>query len=240
MQILVCENQPAIRKLIRRVAPPGYTVLEADSGDTCLELLTTRRADVLVLDLTLPSVSGLKILEERSRDAALTAIPAIVISGRHEPELREAALAAGADGFVTKPFSPLELMTLLEAVVLRRSGGELTAEERRNVENELLYRRANEAIEHAAASSPPLETPAELPLYFHCECAQRCEAEIRLTRAEYEHVRSDAAWFALAPGHEDAALEAVAERHERYLVIAKTRAEGIDLAVADDPRADPR
>lgn len=237
MQILVCENQPAIRKLIRRVAPPGYTVLEADSGDTCLELLTTRSADVLVLDLTLPSVSGLKILEERRRDAALTSIPAIVISGRHEPELREAALAAGADGFVTKPFSPLELMTLLEAVVLRQAGGELTAEERRNVENELLYRRANEAIERAAASSPPLGTPAELLLYFHCECAQRCETEIRLTRAEYEHVRSDPAWFALAPGHEDAALEAVAERHERYLVVAKTRAEGIDLAVADDPRA---
>ena len=239
MQILVCENQPAIRKLIRKVAPPGYTVLEADSGDTCLELLTAQSADVLVLDLTLPTVSGLKILEERSRDPALTSIPAIVISGRHEPELREAALAAGADRFVTKPFSPLELMTLLEAVALRRSGGELTAAERRDVENELLYRRANEAIERAAGSSP-LETPAELPLYFHCECAMRCETEVRLTRAEYEHVRSDAAWFVLTPGHEDAEFETVVERNERFLVAAKTKAEGIDLTVADDPPSDPR
>lgn len=239
MRILMCENEPSIRKLMRAAAPPSYEFVESDRGDTCLEQLAASRPDLLLVDLLLPGLGGLEVLRAKQEDPELAETPAIVITGRHEPELREAALAAGADRFVTKPFSPIELLSMIEAIALRRSPpADLSADERRAVMNELLFRRTNEAIERARLADPDPVPSADLLLTFMCECGEPCETELRLTIAEYEHVRSEPTWFAVAPGHENTDLELTLEHHERYLVVDKAKAEGIALAVEDDPRSD--
>jgi hypothetical protein len=86
--------------------------------------------------------------------------------------------------------------------------------------NDAVFRDANEHIADEAA-----RLDAEEPLPFICECADpACQALIRLTRGEYEHVRDDPTRFAVAPGHEAAAgpYAQVVERHEGFWVVEKT------------------
>lgn len=237
MRVLICENEPSIRLLLRMAAPPSFEFVESDSGDTCLQQLTASRPDLLLVDLMLPGLGGIEVLHAKRADPELDGIPAIVMTGRHEPEIREAALAAGADRFITKPFSPFELLSMMEAIGLRRTPpAALSADERRAVANELLYRRANEATERARLATPPLVGAEDALLTFMCECGEPCETEIRLTLAEYDHVRSDPTWFALSPGHENLELELTVESSTRFTLVQKVKAEGISVATEDDPR----
>lgn len=240
MQILMCENEQPILRLVRVAAPPEWEIIEAETGDACVARLAAARPDLLLLDLQLPRPGGVEILQLKQADPALAAIPTIVISGRHEPEVREAALSAGADQFVTKPFRIFELLSQIEATVLRRfRAHELSADERRLVANELLYRRANEAIERALLDEFTADEPAGDLLTFMCECGEPCEAELRLTLAEYERVRSDPTWFAVAPGHENPTFEATVEQSPRFTLVQKVVREAIELSVEDDPRSTP-
>jgi hypothetical protein len=72
-----------------------------------------------------------------------------------------------------------------------------------------------------------------------CECGRAggCDGRVRMTLAEYDHVRRQDDRFAVAPGHENAAIEAVVERYERYVVVDKERQ--LEPLVADDPRGAP-
>ena len=108
--------------------------------------------------------------------------------------------------------------------------------EERIAENETRFRDANETLLHRFEEMKidPEET------IFLCECGDSdCTQTIRLTLSEYESVRSDANTFALVPGHEDAATEAVTEaviaKNERFTVVEK-RAEYRDITEGSDPR----
>jgi hypothetical protein len=95
--------------------------------------------------------------------------------------------------------------------------------------NEAANRRVNEAIRRGG-------WPGEDGGPFRCECArQGCTELIRLSPAEYEHVRADGRRFLVVPGHEDTALETVVERHSAYVVVEKRGPAG-EFAEASDPR----
>jgi DNA-binding response OmpR family regulator len=96
----------------------GYAILEADRGDTGLEMALSRTFDLLLLDLVLPGVAGLEILKQ-VRDLRPT-LPVIILSARGEEADRVAGLKLGADDYVVKPFSVKELLARVQAV-LRRS-----------------------------------------------------------------------------------------------------------------------
>jgi DNA-binding response OmpR family regulator len=116
--ILVVDDETDVRALIvDTLQREGHAVVECSEGRTALVLLLRGGIDLVVLDLGLPSISGIEVLTK----LRLTSdVPVIVLSGRSEESDRVLGLTLGADDYVTKPFSPRELMARVESV-LRRS-----------------------------------------------------------------------------------------------------------------------
>ena len=116
-KLLIVDDDPGIRDmLVAAFNSDEYHVLEAEDGATALTLMTTGNPHVMLLDLGLPDESGLQVIESVR---AYSNIPIIVVSGSHEEDLKIRALEAGADDYVTKPFSVGELLARVR-VVLRR------------------------------------------------------------------------------------------------------------------------
>jgi len=108
--VLVCDNEEPLRALVRAaLEPEGYEVVEARDGDEALELARSERPDLIVLDVMMPGRSGLDVLAELRADAAFASTPIVMLTARTQASDEAAAIAAGADRFVPKPFSPLEL-----------------------------------------------------------------------------------------------------------------------------------
>jgi two-component system KDP operon response regulator KdpE len=114
---LIVDDEAQIRRLARVVLEAdGYRVLESESGEQGLADVALRRPDVVLLDLGLPKLDGvavLKRLREWSR------VPVLVLSVRDRPEDKVAALDAGADDYIQKPFESAELLARLRAVQRR-------------------------------------------------------------------------------------------------------------------------
>jgi two-component system, OmpR family, KDP operon response regulator KdpE len=120
--ILVIDDEPQIRRLVRNaLAELDYRVSEASSCRTGLDLAASERPALIVLDLGLPDGDGLDVCRDLR---GFTHVPIIVLSARHSDREKEALLDAGADDYVTKPFSTLELRARIKAQLRRaaRSG----------------------------------------------------------------------------------------------------------------------
>lgn len=116
--ILIVEDDPNIRKLVRvNLEKRGYTVNEAEDSHQAIALFQEVTVDLVLLDLVLPGLSGVDVC---SWIRARSDIPIIILSARLEEELKVAALDAGADDYVTKPFGSEELLARVRAF-LRRS-----------------------------------------------------------------------------------------------------------------------
>jgi CheY-like chemotaxis protein len=116
--VLVCDDEPVLRMLVRgALAEAEYTVLEARDGDEALERVRTDHPDLILLDMMMPGRSGGDVLAELRRDPATAATPIIMLTARAQASDREAMKAAGADFFLTKPFSPIRLCALVEDVL---------------------------------------------------------------------------------------------------------------------------
>jgi DNA-binding response OmpR family regulator len=115
--ILVVDDEADVRTLIAEgLRREGHTVAECAEGRTALVLLIRGGIDLVVLDLGLPSLPGLDVLTE----LRLTSdVPVIILSGRGEESDRVLGLQLGADDYVTKPFSPRELVARVESVLRR-------------------------------------------------------------------------------------------------------------------------
>jgi two-component system KDP operon response regulator KdpE len=96
----------------------GYRVLTAGDGHTAITLFQQDRPDLLVLDLGLPDIDGATVL---ARVRALSAVPVVVLSARHDSDDKVTALDLGADDYVTKPFGMEELLARLRAALRRSS-----------------------------------------------------------------------------------------------------------------------
>jgi len=105
--ILICDDEPALRELIRASMDEGYEFAEASDGVIAMELAREVSPDVVILDLMLPRLSGLEVLARMNEDERLKDVPVLVITAWNET--REDVLSAGADEFVAKPFDPEEL-----------------------------------------------------------------------------------------------------------------------------------
>ena len=117
---LIVDDEPQIRRLLRvTLEANGYRVLDASSGNDAIAQAAQRRPDVILLDLGLPDLNGvtvLKRLREWSR------VPVIILSVRDREDDKISALDAGADDYVTKPFSSGELLARLRAALRHDQG----------------------------------------------------------------------------------------------------------------------
>jgi CheY-like chemotaxis protein len=117
-RILICDDDVAVRLLLRVVLNGDHEFGEAADGADALELARRLKPDLVILDLMLPRRNGLDVLEELRRDPRLRDVPKVVVSA--SPEQHDAALAAGADRFFAKPFEPDELKSAVEELLATR------------------------------------------------------------------------------------------------------------------------
>jgi len=114
--VLVVDDEPQIRRVVRNVLAATTRVIEATTGRTAIDSAAAERPDLVVLDLGLPDMSGLDVCREiRTWSSA----PIIVLSARHSDQEKVALLDAGADDYITKPFSPTELQARIRAQLRR-------------------------------------------------------------------------------------------------------------------------
>lgn len=119
--LLVVEDEAAMVELLRyNLEKEGYDVAAAADGEEALQAIADSRPDLIILDWMLPLVSGIEICRQIRRKPETKDIPIIMLTARAEEADRVRGLEVGADDYVTKPFSPSELIARVRAV-LRRS-----------------------------------------------------------------------------------------------------------------------
>ncbi|HVH32078.1 MAG TPA: response regulator [bacterium] len=155
LRVLVVDDERAIRRFLRAaLTSQGHTVVEAETAQNGISAVTTERPDLIILDLGLPDLDGIEVVR-RLREWSAT--PIIVLSVRSNEEDKIAALDAGADDYITKPFAT----------------GELAA-------------RMRVAVRHAAHHPPePIFRSGELTVDLARRVVLLAEREIDLTPVEY-------------------------------------------------------
>ncbi|MGE4078418.1 MAG: response regulator [Reyranella sp.] len=125
--ILIVEDEPPIRRLLRSILTAHeHRALEAATGGEALSALRHHRPDLILLDLGLPDIDGQALI---GRIRAISPVPIVVLSSRGDEAAKVAALDAGADDYVTKPFGADELMARLRTALrhrLQQQGAERT------------------------------------------------------------------------------------------------------------------
>jgi len=115
--ILVVDDEPKIAALARDyLEHAGFAVITAATGRTALETIRRQRPDLVVLDLGLPELDGLDVTREIRRDSSL---PIVMLTARDDELDKLLGLELGADDYLTKPFSPRELVARVKAVLRR-------------------------------------------------------------------------------------------------------------------------
>ena len=115
--ILICEDEPTLRELIRISLGAGYMFAEAADVGGALEVVGRVKPDLVLVDVMMPGGSGLAVIERLRSDPELSHTPAVVVSAFSTDADRLAAQEAGADGFLMKPFEPEELAALVEELI---------------------------------------------------------------------------------------------------------------------------
>ena len=160
-KILVIEDDPAITNLIRTTLDTqDYQYHTARTGSAGLMDAVAYNADVIILDLGLPDMEGVEIIR---KIRGWSTVPIIVVSARSEDSDKVEALDAGADDYLTKPFSIDELLARLRAALRRRQ-----LDDTGLAPQESVYRNGNLSIDYAAG------------------CVYRDDREIHLTPIEYK------------------------------------------------------
>jgi len=130
MKVLVIEDDPGIIEVVSlcfQLRWSGTTVVSASTGNKGLELVETESPDVVILDIGLPDVDGYQILKEIRR---FSDVPVLMLTVRGEDTDIARGLELGADDYITKPFSHIELIARVQAVLRRAQGLPVTDEER--------------------------------------------------------------------------------------------------------------
>lgn len=126
-QILIVEDEKPIRDMIAfGLKRAGFDVLEAEDCRSARTLMADRRPDLLLVDWMLPDMSGLELTRALKRDKETSEVPIIMLTARADEQDKVTGLDGGADDYVTKPFSPRELLARINAVMRRSSMPETT------------------------------------------------------------------------------------------------------------------
>lgn len=117
-KVLVIEDSPSVRRLIEvclRVLDVEF--LSADEGPRGLELIRSEHPDLVVLDIGLPGIDGWEVLRRIRQDPATEDLLVLILTAHAQPEMADRAAEGGADGFMTKPFRPIDLREAVEKLL---------------------------------------------------------------------------------------------------------------------------
>jgi len=120
-QILIIEDEPAIQALIAyALKQAGYAVLQAENAEKALEMINEKLPDLVLLDWMLPKMSGVEFARLIRHKERTKLLPIIMLTARVDESDKVSGLEIGADDYITKPFSPRELVARIKAVLRRR------------------------------------------------------------------------------------------------------------------------
>lgn len=118
--VLIVDDEAPIREMLSvALQMAGYQCLEAANAQTAHELIVDHQPDIILLDWMMPEVSGIELARRLKREPTTAEIPIIMLTARGEEDNKIQGLEAGADDYMTKPFSPRELIARLKAVLRR-------------------------------------------------------------------------------------------------------------------------
>ncbi len=119
-RILVADDDVDIRELVEfKLSTLGHDVVAVGDGAAAIEACRAQRPDLAVLDVMMPGVSGLDAIRAIRADAALADLPVILLTARAQESDVETGFDSGADDYITKPFSPRELASRVQALLSR-------------------------------------------------------------------------------------------------------------------------
>lgn len=113
--VLIADDNEHNREYARQVLADAWTVHVAADGEAALEVVRRERPDLVLLDLSMPALSGWEVARRLKADPATAAIPLVACTAHAMAGDRECALATGFDGYLAKPYRPAELMACVES-----------------------------------------------------------------------------------------------------------------------------
>ena len=170
--ILVVDDEASVVEVVGLyLRKEGFQVRSASNGRQALESIRDQRPALIILDLMLPEVDGIEIIR-RLREDRQESIPVIMLTARGQEIDRIYGLELGADDYVTKPFSPAELVARVKAVLRRTSGGALTSDQQAVVHGDLSVDPATRAVQVSGADIDLTATEFNLLWFLVCHPRQ--------------------------------------------------------------------
>ncbi|QPC46471.1 response regulator [Mangrovibacillus cuniculi] len=118
VRILLAEDEEILRMLIvDTLEDEGYEIVEAADGEEAISYLNKEQFDLLIVDYMMPGKTGLEVIKEVKSNPTLTSMKILMLSAKSQQEDQQKVLAVGADMFLSKPFSPMYLIELLEELL---------------------------------------------------------------------------------------------------------------------------
>ena len=108
-KILVADDEPSIRRAVRKILEKDYLVLEASDGEQAIDMARVQRPDLILMDIMMPKLDGIGACNIIKSDSALRSIPVIMLTALTHKLDQEYSRSMGADGYLTKPFDTKEL-----------------------------------------------------------------------------------------------------------------------------------
>ena len=121
-KLLIIEDEPDLRELLSfTLSREGYDIMEAETAETALQMLDSKLPDLAIVDWMLPGMDGIELVKRLRRDDVTEDLPIIMLTARGEEPDKLKSFDVGIDDYITKPFSPRELLARIKAL-LKRSG----------------------------------------------------------------------------------------------------------------------
>ncbi len=118
IKILIADDEASLRFLIHEtIADPALQILEARDGPEALRIARSQHPRMILLDVAMPGLSGVEVCQQLKADPTTSDIQIVMLTAHSQTKDRAQALAAGADHFITKPFSPTQLFELVDKIL---------------------------------------------------------------------------------------------------------------------------
>lgn len=116
--ILLAEDEPILRMLVvDSLEDEGYDIDEACDGEEAIDKIKAKTYDLIILDYMMPKLTGVEVIEQTRRLPNRTEAKILMLSAKNQQAEQDKVMAAGADGFMSKPFSPLDLIDKVEEML---------------------------------------------------------------------------------------------------------------------------
>ena len=117
-KLLIADDEPSLRLLVAAtLASEDYEIIEAGDGAQAFALAKAERPKLALLDVQMPIMDGLEVCRRIKSDPELSSTAVVMLTSAAQPSEREAGFAAGANEYLTKPFSPIQLLRVIEQFV---------------------------------------------------------------------------------------------------------------------------